>query len=116
MSITSRSGPAAEDLTARARIRDAALGHFAEHGFDRATIRDIARTAGVSPGLVRHHFGSKDGLRQACDAYTLQVLQGYIDQNMTEEALGNPEAFSKSWAPLHPFRRYISRTMIDGSE
>ncbi len=61
--MTSRNGPAAEDLTARARIRDAALAQFAEYGFDRATVRGIAGAAGVSPGLVRHHFGSKNGLR-----------------------------------------------------
>ena len=48
----------AEDLTARARIRDAALALFAERGTDGATIRDIAKAAGVSGGLVRHHFGS----------------------------------------------------------
>ncbi len=46
----------AADLTARARIREAALRHFAEEGYERATIRAIAATAGVSPGLVRHHF------------------------------------------------------------
>ena len=39
--------PAIEDLTARARIRQAALTHFAEHGYDRATIRGIAASAGV---------------------------------------------------------------------
>jgi len=64
-----------EDLTARARIRDAALWHFAEEGFSRATIRDIAATAGVSPGLVRHHFGSKEGLRDACDEAVSQRLR-----------------------------------------
>ena len=61
-----------EDLTARARIRDAALLHFGEQGFDRATIREIARTAGVSSGLVRHHFGSKQALREACAAAAKQ--------------------------------------------
>ncbi|MGH3750942.1 MAG: helix-turn-helix domain-containing protein, partial [Micromonosporaceae bacterium] len=52
-----------EDLTARARIRDAALRLFAERGIGPATIRDIAKAAGVSSGLVRHHFGSKEALR-----------------------------------------------------
>jgi hypothetical protein len=36
------------DLTARARIRDAALRLFGEQGFDQATIRGIAEAAGVS--------------------------------------------------------------------
>ena len=40
--------PAPDDLTARARIRQAALSQFAEHGFERTTIRGIAAEAGVS--------------------------------------------------------------------
>ena len=63
-----------EDLTARARIREAALEHFAHEGYERATIRAIALTAGVSPGLLRHHYGSKDALRVACDDYVFEKL------------------------------------------
>ena len=37
--------PAHEDLTARARIRDAALRLFAERGIDGASVRDIAKAA-----------------------------------------------------------------------
>jgi len=62
-----------EDLTARARIRDAAITSFAATGFD-ATVRQIATQAGVSGGLVIHHFGSKDGLRAACDAEVLRRI------------------------------------------
>src|ERR1017187_2273073 len=73
LSINQRS-VAFEDLTARARIREAALEHFARDGYDRATIRGIANTAGVSPGLLRHHYGSKDALREACDNYVFEIL------------------------------------------
>lgn len=59
----------------RARIRDAALRQFASHGFKGATVRGIAQDAGVSPGLVQHHFPSKQALREACDAYGLAVLR-----------------------------------------
>jgi AcrR family transcriptional regulator len=55
------------DLTARARLRDAALELFAERGIEKSSVRAIARAAGVSPGLIRHHFGGKDGLRAAVD-------------------------------------------------
>ena len=51
------SAPA--DLLPRARIRLAALELFGAQGFDKTTIRQIATRAGVSPGLVIHHFGSK---------------------------------------------------------
>ncbi len=58
------------DLTARARIRDAAIACFAEQGFD-ASFRTIAARAEVSPGLITHHFGSKEALRAECDAEVL---------------------------------------------
>jgi AcrR family transcriptional regulator len=62
------------DLTAQARIRTAAIAHFAREGFQKAKLRAIATTAGVSEALIFHHFGSKDGLRRTCDEYVLHVL------------------------------------------
>ena len=44
------------------------MRQFAAEGFARTTVRAIAAEAGVSPALVIHHFGSKEGLREACDA------------------------------------------------
>ncbi|WP_328400093.1 TetR/AcrR family transcriptional regulator [Nocardia sp. NBC_00403] len=62
------------DLTTAARIRDAAIEVFGEHGF-QVGVRVIAAAAGVSPGLVNHHFGSKDGLRAACDERVLELTR-----------------------------------------
>ncbi|ALE06868.1 hypothetical protein AL755_17720 [Arthrobacter sp. ERGS1:01] len=62
---------AQEDLTGRARLRDAAIECFAARGFDES-LRTIAARAGVSAGLVRHHFGSKEELRAECDATVLE--------------------------------------------
>ena len=53
---------ATEDLTARARIRDSAFRLIATEGTRGATLRAIAREAGVSSPLVLHHFGSKQGV------------------------------------------------------
>jgi AcrR family transcriptional regulator len=63
-----------EDLTASARIRNAALAGFAADGVAATTIRGVAEAAGVSPGLVQHHFGTKAGLRQAVDEYVTSVV------------------------------------------
>jgi AcrR family transcriptional regulator len=68
------------ELESRARIRDAALKQFAAHGFKGATVRGIAREAGVSPGRVQHHFPSKQALRDACDAYVRTFLRTAMDQ------------------------------------
>jgi TetR/AcrR family transcriptional regulator, regulator of cefoperazone and chloramphenicol sensitivity len=65
-----------DDLTTRARIRDAAIALFGRDGFDRTSIRAVAQAAGVSAALVIHHFGSKDALRAACDAYIVEDFVG----------------------------------------
>lgn len=46
----------------KATILDAAFQTFTERGFARATLREIAARAGVSHGLLRRHFGSKEAL------------------------------------------------------
>lgn len=76
----------ASDLTARARIRDAAILCFAEEGFG-ASFRTIAARADVSPGLITHHFGSKEMLREECDA---EVLRQYAA--LKTDAIGDPGA------------------------
>ena len=98
------------DLTARARIREAALEHFAEEGFDRATVRAIAQTAGVSPGLLRHHYGSKEALRAACDEYVLAMLH-----RVNTQLLEDPSAAATSRQMAQRFGRYVARSLADGS-
>ncbi len=46
-------------------ILDAATDHFGRFGFRGASLRDIARDAGVSLTLLNHHFGSKADLLDA---------------------------------------------------
>ncbi|GAA1721272.1 helix-turn-helix domain-containing protein [Nonomuraea bangladeshensis] len=111
------SGPDTEDLTARARIRDAALRHFGEHGFDRATTRAIAETAGVSPGLLRHHFGSKQALREACDAHLVKLISRINEQAAADMAAGGVNGVNHvaaSMAALGPYQRYLARALTEG--
>ncbi len=105
----------AGDLTARARIRDAALRLFAERGLDGTTIRDIANAAGVSGGLVRHHFGSKDDLRTACDSYALDQMMRIKEQAVLEGQLGNPAFMSAAHPTVLLTLRYLARSLVDGS-
>lgn len=103
------------DLTARARIRDAAIAHFASDGFQKANLRAIAATAGVSSGLVVHHFGGKEKLREACDEHVLEILvrrarQADSDgsQDLFREYLADPEGYR-----MH--LRYMARAIDDDS-
>lgn len=51
------------DATAtKAALLDAAAELFADRGFDRTTVRDIAHRAGVNQALLFRYFGSKDAL------------------------------------------------------
>lgn len=56
-----------EKVDGRQRLLNTALKLFADKGFDSVTVREIAAAANVSIGLIKHHFGSKDGLRTAVD-------------------------------------------------
>ncbi|MEP7369536.1 MAG: helix-turn-helix domain-containing protein [Dermatophilaceae bacterium] len=106
--------PAPEDLTARARIREAAIRLFAERGVEETAILDIAKDAGVSGGLIRHHFGSKEGLRVACDSYVLSELVRFKLEAI-EKGEADPKFLVTFDARQVLLRRYFGRAMIDGS-
>lgn len=49
----------------REQIIDAAMRVFSQKGFTKATNKDIAREAGITPGLIYYYFESKEALLQA---------------------------------------------------
>ncbi|MDT5019294.1 MAG: hypothetical protein QOD39_5454 [Mycobacterium sp.] len=108
-----RSAP--DDRTAVARIRDAAVEQWGQHGFN-VGLRTIAESAGVSAALVIHHFGSKEGLRKACDDYIAeQVREAKTESLRTADPakwLGQV-AEIEEYAPL---TAYLVRSMQSGSE
>src|ERR1700758_2029498 len=58
------SDPIQEQLAAarRTQILAAAIKVFSEKGFHRATIRDVARAAGVADGTIYNYFANKADL------------------------------------------------------
>lgn len=64
-----------DDLTAKARIRNAAMDLFAQYGESRVSLRAVAAEAGVTLGLVQHHFKTKAGLVEAVD----QLIVDFFD-------------------------------------
>ena len=103
------------DLTAAARIRDAAIEQFGEHGFG-VGLRTIAEGAGVSAALVIHHFGSKEGLRKACDDFIAEEIR-----NTKSEALksNDPATWFAQMAEIEsyaPMMAYLVRSMQSGGE
>lgn len=65
----------ADDRTARARLRDAAIGLVAECGSSALTARAVAERADLSAGLIRHHFGSMAELETACDEHVIALIR-----------------------------------------
>ena len=75
----------------REQLIDAAMRVFSQKGFTRATNRDIAREAGITPGLIYHYFENKEALLKAVieERSPLKVFRSLPSQVM---AL-SPEAF-----------------------
>lgn len=96
------------------RIREAAIAEFAEHGFAKTTVRGIANAAGVSAGLVIHHFGSKDALRGACDSYVFEALT----ETKRENATGGPlnVAGVLFQGDMRTKAEYLVRSLLEPSE
>lgn len=103
----------ADDLTATARIRDAAIREFGEHGF-QTSVRAIASAAGVSPGLVIHHFGSKEGLRTACDDHIAEQIRSSKSESIRSS---DPATWLAQLAEIDgyaPLMAYLVRSMQSG--
>ncbi|GAA4906304.1 TetR family transcriptional regulator [Streptomyces coeruleoprunus] len=66
------STPRRSDAT-RAAILEAARERFAADGYERATIRAIARDAGIDPSMVMRYYGNKEGLFLAASDIDLRL-------------------------------------------
>ncbi|MET7652264.1 MULTISPECIES: TetR family transcriptional regulator [unclassified Streptomyces] len=57
--------PRAESADTRDLILAAAREEFSERGYDKTSVRGIAKAAGVDPALVHHYFGTKEQVFEA---------------------------------------------------
>ncbi len=104
-----------EDLTTVARIRDAAIEQFGEHGFS-ASVRSIAAVAGVSAALVIHHFGSKENLRKACDAYVIETVRAAKSESMQNASPSGWFAQIAEIESFAPLTAYLMRALQTGGD
>ncbi|GHD96354.1 TetR/AcrR family transcriptional regulator [Streptomyces naganishii] len=84
-----------ETADTRDHILTAAREEFSERGYDRASVRGIAKAAGVDPALVHHYFGTKE-----------QVFAAAIEVAFAP-ALDAPEALAD--APLDAVGERLAR-------
>lgn len=107
--------PPDDDRTARARIRDAAIQCFADAGVASTSVRTIAEAADVSPGLVMHHFGSKERLRTECDHHIASLVREAKERAVAEGADLDPMGQIRAYEDGLPLLRYLARTLGDGT-
>jgi len=77
----------------RSRIIEAAVGLFAERGYEGASTRDIATAAGVNAPALQYYFDNKKGVYVACVDYILTHIWEQLSAVVThaEALLQTPE-------------------------
>src|ERR1700716_2349138 len=106
---------ASDDRTAAARIRDAAIEQWGQHGF-AVGLRTIAEAAGVSAALVIHHFGSKEGLRKACYDNVAEEIRNSKSEALTSN---DPASWLGQMAEIESYAAltgYVVRSLQTGGE
>lgn len=112
---TDRQQPTAAPADARERILAAATDLFGLRGAAGTPLTAIARQAGVSPALVIHHFGSKEGLRKACNRRLVEQIRATKSSAMAgSPAFYLPTAMAQM-DESRPLLRYLARVLVDHS-
>lgn len=107
-----------DDLTAKARIRNAALDLYAEHGEGRVSMRAVAAAAGVTVGLVQHHFKTKDGLRAVVEQlvvdYYAQAIARAPDEGTPTQITAARNSAVRQMLGAHPeVMDYLRRSVLE---
>lgn len=107
-----------DDLTAKARIRNAALDLYAEFGEDRTSMRAVAAEAGVTVGLLVHHYKNKDGIRDAVeqlvvDHFAMAIAQAPNGGTAAEVAAARNAAVERMLATHPAVVNYMRRATLD---
>ena len=110
-----------DDLTAKARIRNTALDLFSRYGEDRVSLRAIAAEAGVTLGLVQHHFKTKAGLRDAVDQLVVDYFSSTLadvraDGSPAEIVAARDEGVRQMLRDNPPVVNYVRRAILEPSQ
>ena len=80
----------------RQQLLEVAIEEFARSGFEKTSIRSIAKVAGASPALLIHYFATKDQLVREAIIETLGVWIGQEKAVLAKD----PETRISDWVAL----------------
>ncbi|PNH78177.1 TetR/AcrR family transcriptional regulator [Arthrobacter sp. AFG20] len=91
-------GPYRSGVDRRREILEAAVSVFAREGYRAGSLRDVARSLGLTPGAIIHHFGSKEQLLVAvldtrddavADSFPNAVRRGLLIEELRKIVAAN---------------------------
>jgi TetR/AcrR family transcriptional regulator len=90
---------AADHQDKRTAIRKAAARVFAEQGYDRAAMSDVAAAFGVSKALLYHYYATKDALLfDIVKSHLLELVE--TAEAADDAALPPPERLARIMAAI----------------
>ncbi len=108
--------------SAREEVIAVATRLFGERGIEATSLREVARASEVSPALLVHHFGGKEGLVAAVDeAAVLAFGRAYDDEGDSVDAAGDDLLRRRATQTAAVMRQrpelcaYIGRALVDGT-
>jgi len=84
------------DIDSKEQLLQSAIPLFADYGFDKVSIRQLAKAAGVNSALISYYFGSKQGLYQAVINKQLSGLMAFTAK--TSQTALDPAAVFRLYA------------------
>ncbi|RLU02101.1 MAG: TetR/AcrR family transcriptional regulator, partial [Ketobacter sp.] len=107
-----RRGRQSAETAARTRqaIIEAATECFSRQGYEATSVREIAQSAHLTHGTLRHHFGSKLEIWKAVADTVLEYYQAKLMPIMAAERIKNGQEPN----PLQDFKQVV-RAFIEAS-
>ncbi len=116
--VSERDRIGGEELKKLELIRRAALKSFATRGAAATSLRSVAADAGVSLGLVQHHFETKAGLIKAVDDHVMSVVVAVVAQPVSappKDSVADMGSRITTLISEHPeVVAYYGRALVDG--
>lgn len=102
------------EVTQREAILNAALGALAKHKISDITMRDIARSAGISHGTLHYHYPSKSELLYSLLGLLDRIFNDQLDADFAELDLSTVDKLNRFFVRQHDYNEQkVTEVFID---